>query len=112
MQEEKLAGQGPEERLKKVRNEFYEYIDKNVGEISATLPVFFAHIITTLSDSFPGISAETHDEFIDSITYRILAASRQGKNLHFVEKVCENALRPRRARGRSREWTSSPASSS
>ncbi|HMK16501.1 MAG TPA: hypothetical protein VK450_06235 [Methanomicrobiales archaeon] len=96
MQEEKLAGQGPEERLKKVRNEFYEYIDKNVGEISATLPVFFAHIITTLSDSFPGISAETHDEFIDSITYRILAASRQGKNLHFVEKVCENALRAKK----------------
>ena len=96
MQEEKLAGQGPEERLKKVRNEFYEYIDKNVGEISATLPVFFAHIITTLSDSFPGISTETHDEFIDAITYRILAASRQGKNLHFVEKVCENALRAKK----------------
>jgi len=96
MQEEKLAGQSPGERLKKVRNEFYEYIDKNVGEISATLPVFFAHIITTLSDSFPGISAEAHDEFIDAITYRILAASRQGKNLHFVEKVCENALRAKK----------------
>jgi hypothetical protein len=96
MQEEKLAGQGLDEKLKKVRTEFNEYIDKNVGEISATLPVFFAHIITTLSDSFPGLPVEVHDEFIDAITYRILAASRQGRNLHFVEKVCGNALRAKK----------------
>jgi hypothetical protein len=93
MQEEKLAGQSPDDKLKKVRTEFHEYIDKNINEISATLPVFFAHIITTLADSFPALSAEAHDEFIDSITYRILSASRQGRNLHFVEKVCGNALR-------------------
>jgi hypothetical protein len=96
MQEEKLAGQGLDDRLWKVRNEFQEYIDKNINEISATLPVFFAHIITTLSDSFPGLSTEAHDEFVDAITYRILAASRQGKNIHFVEKVCENALRAKK----------------
>jgi hypothetical protein len=96
MQEQKSPGLTPEEKLKKVRREFHEYIDKNIAEISATLPVFFAHIITMLSDSFPGLSAELHDEFIDSITYRILAASRQGKNLQFVEKVCANAARAKK----------------
>ncbi|MDD1665159.1 MAG: hypothetical protein LUQ32_07360, partial [Methanomicrobiales archaeon] len=96
MPEEKLAGLTLDERLRKVRNEFLDYIDKNINEISATLPVFFAHIITMLSDSFPGLKDEAHDEFIDSITYRILSASRQGKNIQFVEKVCTNALRAKK----------------
>jgi dienelactone hydrolase len=52
-----------------------DYIDKNIGEISSTLPVFFAHILTTLSDSFPCLPAEAHDEFIDAVTYRIFFAS-------------------------------------
>jgi hypothetical protein len=96
MQEEKLSGLTLDERLKKVRREFHEYIDKNITEISATLPVFFAHIITMLNDSFPGLKDEAHDEFIDSITERILAASHGGKDIQFVEKVCANALRAKR----------------
>jgi hypothetical protein len=96
MPEEKLLGLTLDERLRKVRNEFLDYIDKNINEISATLPVFFAHIITMLSDSFPGLKDEAHDEFIDSITYRILSASRQGKNIQFVEKVCANAMRAKK----------------
>ena len=96
MPEEQLAGLTLDERLGKVRNEFLDYIDKNINEISATLPVFFAHIITMLSDSFPGLKDEAYDEFIDSITYRILSASRQGRNIQFVEKVCANALRAKR----------------
>ena len=96
MPEEKLAGLTLDEKLKKVRNEFLDYIDKNINEISATLPIFFAHIITMLNDSFPGLKDEAHDEFIDSITYRILAASHQGKNIQFVEKVCANALRAKK----------------
>ncbi len=96
MPEEKLTGLTPDEKLKKVRNEFHAYIDKNINEISATLPVFFAHIITMLNDSFPGLKDEAHDEFIDSITYRILSASHQGKNIQFVEKVCANALRAKK----------------
>ena len=93
MPEEQPAGLSLEERLRKVRNEFLDYIDKNINEISATLPVFFAHIITMLNDSFPGLKDEVHDEFIDAITYRILAASRQGTNIPFVEKVCANAVK-------------------
>ena len=93
MPEEKLAGLTLDERLGKVRNEFHDYIDKNITEISATLPVFFAHIITMLNDSFPGLKDEVHDEFVDSLTYRILSASRQGKNIQFVEKVCASALK-------------------
>jgi hypothetical protein len=96
MPEEKVAGLTLDEKLKKVRNEFHDYIDKNINDISATLPVFFAHIITMLNDSFPGLKDEAHDEFIDSITYKILAASHQGKNLQFVEKVCANALRAKK----------------
>jgi hypothetical protein len=96
MEEEKLAGLPLDEKLRKVRREFHDYIDKNIAEISATLPVFFAHIITMLNDTFPGLKDEAHDEFIDSITYRILAASRQGKNLQFVEKVCANAVRAKK----------------
>jgi hypothetical protein len=97
MQEEKPAGLTPDEKLRKVRREFHDYIDKNISEISTTLPVFFAHIITMLHDSFPGLKDEAHDEFIDSITYHILtAASRQGKNIPFVEKVCANAVRAKK----------------
>jgi hypothetical protein len=96
MPEEKVAGLTLDEKLKKVRNEFHDYIDKNINDISATLPVFFAHIITMLNDSFPGLKDEAHDEFIDSITYKILAASHQGKDIQFVEKVCANALRAKK----------------
>ncbi|MDD1661308.1 MAG: hypothetical protein LUQ49_02460 [Methanomicrobiales archaeon] len=96
MPEEKVAGLTLDEKLKKVRTEFHDYIDKNVKEISATLPVFFAHIITMLNDSFPGLKDEAHDEFIDSITYRILSASHQGKDIQFVEKVSANALRAKK----------------
>jgi len=96
MQEEKLPGLSPDDRLKKVRKEFHEYIDKNIAEIVQTLPVFFAHIITMLNDSFPGIKDEAHDEFIDSVTERILSDSRQGNNLAFVEKVCANAVRAKK----------------
>ena len=96
MQEEQLSGLPLDERLKKVRKEFQDYIDKNITEISATLPVFFAHIITMLNDSFPGLKDELHDEFIDALTYRIFAASRGGRDIGFVEKVCANALRAKR----------------
>jgi hypothetical protein len=96
MQEEQLAGLTLDERLKKVRTEFLEYIDKNIGEISSTLPVFFAHIVTMLNDSFPGLKEEAYDEFIDVLAYRILSASRQGKDIQFVEKVSANALRAKK----------------
>ncbi|HMA04657.1 MAG TPA: hypothetical protein VKO45_01895 [Methanomicrobiales archaeon] len=96
MQDEQLSGLTLDEKLRKVRGEFLDYIDKNIKEISATLPVFFAHIITMLNDSFPGLKDEVHDEFIDAITYRVLAASRQGGNLPFVEKVSANAVRAKR----------------
>ena len=96
MPEEQLAGLTLDERLRKVRNEFLDYIDKNITEISATLPVFFAHIITMLNDSFPGLKDDAQDEFIDAITYRILSASHQGKNIQFVEKVVANALRAKK----------------
>jgi hypothetical protein len=49
-----------------------------------------------LHDSFPGLKDEVHDEFIDSITDRILMASRQGRNLPFVQKVCANAVRAKK----------------
>jgi hypothetical protein len=93
MQEEQLSGLTLDEKLRKVRKEFHDYIDKNINEISATLPVFFAHIVTMLSDSFPGLKDEAYDDFIDSVTNRILTASHQGRNIQFVEKVCANAVR-------------------
>jgi hypothetical protein len=96
MQEEQLPGLTLDEKLRRVRGEFHDYIDKNISEISATLPVFFAHVITMLHDSFPGLKDEVHDEFIDSITDRILMASRQGRNLPFVQKVCANAVRAKK----------------
>jgi len=96
MQEEQLSGLPLDDRLKKVRKEFQDYIDKNIAEISATLPVFFAHLITMLNDSFPGLKDELHDEFIDALTYRIFAASHGGRDIQFVEKVCANALRAKR----------------
>jgi hypothetical protein len=96
MQEEKPPGLTLDDKLRKVRGEFLDYVNRNINEISTSLPVFFAHIITMLSDSFPGLKDEAHDEFIDAITYRILAASRQGGDIQFVEKVCGNAVRAKK----------------
>ena len=59
--------------------EFYEYIDKNIEKIDTNIPVFFGHVATTLDNSLPDISEDIHDQFIDSVTWKVLEASKKGK---------------------------------
>jgi len=87
-----------DERMQKVKREFAEYIDKNIQEISTHLPVFYGHVISTLDNSFPDLDDETYDEFIDTVTYKILDTTDQGRKLPFIEKVIANALRSKKGR--------------
>jgi hypothetical protein len=87
------AGIHADEGMATVRREFLEYIDKNIQEISAYLPVFYGQVVSTLDNSFPDLDSETYDEFIDLVTYRILDTSPQGRELTFIEKVIGNAQR-------------------
>jgi hypothetical protein len=82
-----------DEGMAKVRQEFLEYIDRNIQEISTYLPVFYGQVVSTLDNSFPDLDSETYDEFIDFVTYKILDTSPQGCELPFVEKVIGNAQR-------------------
>ncbi|MDD1654128.1 MAG: hypothetical protein LUO91_00265, partial [Methanomicrobiales archaeon] len=52
-----------DEGMAKVRREFLEYIDRNIQEISAYLPVFYGQVVSTLDNSFPDLDSETYDEF-------------------------------------------------
>ncbi len=87
-----------EESMEKVKQEFLEYIEKNIQEISTYLPVFYGHVIATLDNSFPNLDAEAYDEFIDTVTYKILDTTDRGRELPFIDKVMANALRSKKGR--------------
>ncbi|HPD76619.1 MAG TPA: hypothetical protein PKZ65_11210, partial [Methanoregulaceae archaeon] len=52
-----------------LKKDFFGYIDKNTGKVDANLPVFFSHVVSALENSFPNLSDEQFDAFIDSITF-------------------------------------------
>ena len=92
---------GPaDERMQTVKREFLEYIEKNLQEISSYLPVFYGHVIATLDNSFPDLDIEAYDEFIDTVTYKILDASDRGRELPFIEKVMASAQRSKKGQDR------------
>jgi hypothetical protein len=85
-----------DERMVQVKHEFLDYIDKNIQDISTHLPVFFGQVISTLDNSFPNLDAGTYDEFIDTVTFKILDTTDRGRELPFIEKVIANALRSKK----------------
>jgi hypothetical protein len=80
-------------KLEQIKREFFDYIDKNIDKIDANVPVFYGHVIATLEKNLPDVSDELHDRFIDTITIRVLDASRRSDEIPFVEKLFDYAER-------------------
>jgi hypothetical protein len=83
-------------KLDQIKREFFEYIDKNIDKIDTNVPVFYGHIIATLEKNLPDISDDLHDQFIDTITIRVLEASKRSDEITFIEKLFDFAERNKR----------------
>jgi hypothetical protein len=93
MQGEKLSDAIVYKKLNLLRKDFFGYIERNSAKVDANLPVFFGHVISTLENSFPNISDQTYDEFIDSVTFKLLDASANIRDFEYIKKVILNVLR-------------------
>lgn len=93
MREEKLSDAIIYEKLHLLQHDFSGYIERNSQKVDANLPVFYGYVISALENSFPHLPENTHDEFIDSITYKILDTSQNIQNFDFVKRVIANAIR-------------------
>jgi hypothetical protein len=80
-----------------LKTEFFDYIDKNIDKIDMNIPVFFGHVATTLDNSLPGISEDVHDQFIHSITMKVLETSKNSDTVG-VEKLFDYAIRNKRGK--------------
>ena len=81
------------DKLNLLKKDFSGYIERNSVKVDENLPVFFGHMISALEKSFPDISDESYDDFIDSITFKVLDASPNSNNFDYIKKVNINALR-------------------
>jgi hypothetical protein len=81
------------DKLNLLKKDFSGYIERNSVKVDANLPVFFGHMVSALEKSFPDISDESYDDFIDSITFTVLDASANSNNYDYIKKIHLNALR-------------------
>jgi hypothetical protein len=81
------------DKLNLLKKDFSGYISRNTAKVDENLPVFFGHMISALEKSFPDITDELYDEFIDSITFQVLDASSNSNDFEYIKKVILNALR-------------------
>ena len=81
------------EKLNLLIKDFSGYIERNTGKVDSNLPVFFGYVISALEKSFPDLSDESYDDFIDSITFKVLDASSNIDDFEYIRKVITNALR-------------------
>ncbi|MDO8871836.1 MAG: hypothetical protein Q7V05_03775 [Methanoregula sp.] len=85
-------------KLDQIKKDFFDYIKKNIDKIDSNVPVFFGHITATLEKTLPDINDDLYDKFIDTITARVLDASKRSTEVSFVEKLFEHAIRNKRKR--------------
>ena len=90
---EKLSDAVIYNKLYLLKKDFSGYIEKNTTKVDANLPVFFGYVVSALENSFPEISDDSYDDFIDSITFKVLDVSTNINDFEFVKKVITNALR-------------------
>ncbi|MDO9326451.1 MAG: hypothetical protein Q7T80_15995 [Methanoregula sp.] len=81
------------DKLNLLKKDFSGYIERNTVKVDENLPVFFGHMISALEKSFPDIPDESYDDFIDSITFKVLDASQNINDFDYVKRVILNALR-------------------
>jgi len=83
-------------KLNKLKKDFFDYIEKNSDKIDANVPVFYGQVIDTLEKTLPNVSDDLYDNFIDSITLRVLEKSAMSKDIAYVEKLFDYAERNKR----------------
>jgi hypothetical protein len=93
MRGEKLSDAIAYEKLNLLKKDFFGYIKKNTEKVDANLPVFYGHVVSALENSFPDITDESYDEFIDLITFEVLDVSKNSGDYEYIRKVVHNALR-------------------
>ena len=85
-------------KTSQVKLEFFDYIEKNIDRIDANIPVFFGQVAATLDSSLPGIPDDMHDQFINSVTMKVLESSKKSGDIAAVEKLFDYAIRNMRGR--------------
>jgi len=93
MQGEKLSDAITYDKLHLLKRDFYGYIERNTVKVDANLPVFYGYVISALDNSFPNLPGESYDEFLDSITFKVLDASGNTGDFEYIKKVMANAIR-------------------
>jgi len=93
MREEKLSDAIAYDKLKLLKKDFFGYVERNTTKVDGNLPVFFGYVISALETSFPGLPDDSHDGFIDSITFKILDVSGNSGDAGYIRKVISNAVR-------------------
>ncbi|MEA2034840.1 MAG: hypothetical protein U9N40_05055 [Euryarchaeota archaeon] len=84
------------EKIDVLKKDLFSYIDKHSNKINLNLPVFYGHIISTLDNAFPNLDDNIYDEFMDSLTFRILNAPDTKIDLDYVTRLINNAARSKR----------------
>jgi len=85
-------------KTSQIKLEFFDYIEKNIDRIDANIPVFFGQVAATLDSSLPGIPDDMHDQFINSVTMKVLESSKRSGDIESVEKLFDYAIRNMRGR--------------
>jgi hypothetical protein len=93
MRGEKLSDAIIYEKLHLLKKDFNGYIEHHSVKVDGNLPVFFGYVISALENSFPSLPDDTHDDFIDSITFKVLDTSENIGDFEYVKRVMANAIR-------------------
>lgn len=93
MRGEQLSDAIVYDKLHVLNKDFSGYIERNSVKVDANLPVFFGYVVSALESSFPHLGDDDYDEFIDSITFKVLDASRNIADFDYIRRVKTNALR-------------------
>jgi hypothetical protein len=93
MRGEKLSDAIVYDKLKLLKKDFFGYIERNTAKVDSNLPVFYGYVISAVETSFPKISDDVYDEFIDSITFKVLDVSSTSNDSEYIRKVIANAVR-------------------
>jgi len=93
MRGEQLSDAIVYDKLHVLKKDFSGYIERNSAKVDANLPVFFGYVVSALESSFPHLGDDDYDEFIDSITFKVLDASKNVTDFDYIRRVKTNALR-------------------
>ncbi|MEN6610284.1 MAG: hypothetical protein ABFC24_05530 [Methanoregulaceae archaeon] len=96
MRGEKLSDAIVYNKLNLLKNDFFGYIERNTAKVDANLPVFYGYVISALEQSFPEITDEVYDDFLDSITFKVLDESKNATSVAYIQKVTSSALRAKK----------------